>query len=283
MTIMALFTISHAQEIHVSNARDFLLSIGSNKTIIIEDEACFNLTEALLGIHETLPNEYPMFEEDDDEAYHIQLIKNTVSFINQFDGPEIVIKDITNLIVKGGDRLPVLLAQPRYAYIFRLYNCSNITFENLIMGHTNEGGCIGGVVELDQCNKISFINCDLFGCGTEGLTAKNVNDLTFNNSHIHDCTSSIMSLYDCNNCSFNNSLFFNNREYELVNITGTYTKNIHFTNCEFFQNNGTLFNFHNSILFENCYISHPKDKRGTTKLIYDLGSKWTVPTGYPHE
>lgn len=279
---IALFTVGHAQEIHVYNATEFLRAIGSNKTIIIEDGAVFNLTEAIIELNESDPLKYPMLDYYDNEE-QMKPLSNRVFLLDASDGPEIAIKGVKNMTIKGGNILPTLLAEPRYAYIFSFYECSSITFDNVILGHTNKGYCEGGVVFLSKCKKIKFNDCDLFGCGTEGLTAFNVEGLEFHNSRIHDCSYSIMTLNNCKNCNFTNSLFFNNREFNLVDIDGDVTSNIRFKGCQFFQNEGLLFYLNKPITLENCYISHPSDSWGNTWFIKDKGTAWCIPTGYPHE
>lgn len=280
---IAFYTVGIAQEIHVNSATEFLRAIGSNKTIVIESGSVFNLTDAMLQLHNNYPKEYPMLDYYENEEQMAPL-NNKVFSLNAYDGPEIALKGVRNLVIKGeASNLPLLLAEPRYAYIFSLYDCSNITFENIIMGHTNKGYCEGGVVALNDCRKINFFNCDLFGCGTEGLTANNVDGVKFNNSHIHDCSYSIMTLYNCRNFSFNNSMFFNNRMFNLVNIQGGATTTIRFTNCHFFQNHGQLFSLSDSIQLENCFITQPMDEWGDTEVIMDNGSVWSQPSGYPYD
>lgn len=279
---IALFAVGNAQEIHVKNATEFLRAIGSNRTIIIEDGAEFNLTEAILSLHENYPDEYPILGYYNNEE-DMSSLNNKLFLLDAYDGPEVSFKGVSNLTIKGGNQLPLLLADPRYAYVFSLYDCNNITFENVIMGHTNLGYCEGGVVALFNCNKINFIRCDLFGCGTQGIGANNVDGLNFVNSHIHDCTYYIMTLNQCKNCNFTHSLFFNNEEFDLVNISGKSTANIRFKSCQFFQNKGQLFNLSKTITLEDCYISHPSGDWGTTEFIQDNGTRWTGTTGYPYD
>lgn len=280
---IALFTVGYAQEVHVTSATEFLRAIGSNKTIVIESNSVFNLTEAMQQLHESDPGKFPMIDYYDNEE-QMKPLNNRVFPLDAYDGPEIAIKGVKNLTIRGGAyNLPLLLAEPRYAYIFSLYDCSNITFENLIMGHTDQGYCEGGVVLLNNCRRINFINCDLFGCGTEGLSAFNVDGLNFNSSHIHDCSYSIMTLSECRNCNFNNSVFFNNRVFDLINISGSATTTICFNGCHFFQNQGLLFSLTDSIKLENCFISHPLDSRGDTEIIIEKGTVWEIPSGYPHD
>lgn len=280
---MALITVGYAQEIHVNSASEFLRAIGSNKTIIVESGSVFNLSNAILQLHENYPKEYPMLDYYNNEE-QMESLDDKVFALDAYDGPEIAIKGVKNMTIRGGaSHLPLLLTDPRYAYVFSFYDCSNITIENLIIGHTNKGYCEGGVVALNNCSNIIFNNCDLFGCGTEGLTANNVNGLKFNNSHIHDCSYSIMTLNNCQNCSFNNSMFFNNREFDLVNVRGGITMSIRFKNCHFFQNRGLLFTLSDSIQMEGCFISHPVESWGDTEIIMDDGCVWSEPSGYPHD
>lgn len=280
---VAFFNVGIAQEIHVSNATEFLRAIGSNKTIVIEGGSVFNLTDAMIQLHENYPKQYPMLDYYDNEKQMMSL-NDKLFCLNAYDGPEIALKGVKNLTIKGEPHyLPLLLAEPRYAYIFSLYDCSNITFENVIMGHTNKGYCEGGVVFLNNCKKVNFNSCDLFGCGTEGLTANNVDGLNFSNSNIHDCSYSIMTLVSCKNFNFNNSAFFNNGVFDLINVREGNTMSIRFKNCHFFQNKGTLFSLSDSIKVEDCFISHPIEEWGDTEIIMDNGTVWSIPSGYPHD
>ena len=116
----------------------------------------------------------------------------------EFDGKTITIRNVKNLKIVGRHGMfppPRILARPRYAYVLNFEECNNIKLENLILGHSpNPGHCTSGVIGATNCANLTLDHCDLFGCGTEGLTLTNVQDMTFHNSTIRDCTYGIMTI-----------------------------------------------------------------------------------------
>ncbi len=95
--------------------------------------------------------------------------------------------------------------------IINISSCKNITLINLVLGHdipTAENelyDCTCGVVWVYGGSEVTFINCDIFGCGLCGIDAGN-STITARNSTIRDCSDYIMSLYNSNglfeNCNF---------------------------------------------------------------------------------
>jgi hypothetical protein len=79
----------------------------------------------------------------------------------------------------------------------------------------------------------------MYGCGTEGLTLKNVSDMRVVNSQIYECTYYIRTVTGGRDIAFENCVFRDNREYTLVNVYRA--SEVSFTNCEFEGNDGDMF------------------------------------------
>ena len=151
------------------------------------------------------------------------------------DGHELVIHDVENLTIEAAsDDRPLLLAQPRYAFVLKLINVKNITFKNLILGHTPAGGCTGGVVGVEKSENVLITGSDLFGSGTVGVSLNGVKKFRFEKSSIRECTYGIAYVTDATDVSFIDSKFTDNAEYDLVEVTGS--PDVHFERCTFSKN-----------------------------------------------
>ena len=74
----------------------------------------------------------------------------------------------------------------------------------------------------------------MYGCGTEGLSLKNVEGAKIQNSTIYKCTYYIANIENSYEISFENCTFYDNKEFSLVNIKNT--KNLTIDNCAFKNN-----------------------------------------------
>ena len=111
---------------------------------------------------------------------------------------------------------------------------ANINISGITAGHYDEkGSCTGGVFKFTDCNNVQIHNSILFGCGTEGLTLKNVTNFQFNNSTIKNCSYGIMTVQDSLNINFNNSVFKDNKEFNLINVSSS---DMNFESCSIYSN-----------------------------------------------
>lgn len=217
----------------VNNAEEFINAIGSNRTI------------------EVSPGDYILSAIPDRYMHHIR-------WDPEFDGKTITIRNVENLVIKGSDRSTTqLLVNPRYVFVLNFENCKQVTLQGLTLGHTPEKGvCTSGVIGVNNCQDFSIDNCDLFGCGTEGLTLENVQSLSFNNSIIRECSYGIMSIKGCKNLLFNKSTFTKNEQYYGINISDT--NKVVFSSCDFSNNkvDGPLFQAISSsnIVLQKCQL-----------------------------
>lgn len=107
--------------VHVSTADEFLAAIASDTEIIVDAELIDFSTASNYGAYGTSEGNYRWNEE--------------------FDGPELIIQNVTNLTVRGSGEErtdKVLSCVPRYADVLTFENCANIYVTHITVGHTQE-------------------------------------------------------------------------------------------------------------------------------------------------
>jgi hypothetical protein len=203
--------------IKVSDAREFLEALGSNRIIEMEYWGDYNLTEI---------------------NYRSLTYQEGVGWSQVFDGEELVLSGVENLTIRGGGPEGAkadIIVDPRYAFVLKFENCKNIVIEDVRAGHSEAGTCGGGVFGFENSSHITITGSEMYGCGTEGLALWNVDSVRVADSVIYECTYHIMTVEGGQNISFENCFFRENREFDLVNVSDT--KNMSFTNCTFSRNN----------------------------------------------
>lgn len=199
-------------EITVKTIDEFLAAIGPDRTIVLDGDS-FCLADA--ANYGSVGGTYYRWEEC-------------------YDGPQLVIRDVTDLTIRGAkeDGTTTLTATPRYADVLCFENCSHVSLAALTLGHTEgPSECSGAVLNFESCSEISLDGCRLYGCGTLGVDASNVmvlslkdceiydcsiggvvlygvSDATFENCRIHDVPSPAISLYDTREVMWNNADVF---------------------------------------------------------------------------
>lgn len=231
--------------IKVNNALEFVEAIGSNRTIQLAGNTIY-----LSDISSSKSGSNYRFDEE-------------------YDGHELVIFDVSNLKIIGLGPKPVkIITKPVYGDVLVFNNCSDIFLENIDAGHGPEkGGCTGGVLNFFDSKNISIKNSVLFGSGMEGITAEQVEKLNCENTIIRGCTYSIMTLINCEQIKFNDCEFYDNKEFDLINLFDCI--NVSFSKCNI-SNNQTgyseeydfydysIFNINQSmgIKLEECNITN---------------------------
>lgn len=272
---MVLFSRGHAEEnglkqITVSNEMELLQALGSDRMITIAEGSFINLSKVL---------EFSDLREaagivDKEKLKNFAEFKGVMTFGAGFGGRELCLMDLRNLVIVGaGETRPKIVIEPRYANVFYFVNCKEITLRHLEIGHTEEGYCTGGVLFFNNCEGIVVDDCDLYGCGIEGITVRNTKSLQCSRTIIRDCSYSILSLFDSSNIKFSDCDFHDNREFGLVNVDGA-TEDIQFFQCRFSDNEGPLFNLETDIVLEKCSISHTGDF-GTVNFVKDKDCFWS--------
>ena len=122
----------------------------------------------------------------------------------QYDGPQLVIEDVNDLVIRGaGAEATVIAAEPRYANVLSFIRCRNITLEGFTAGHTQEPGyCAGGVICFMNTQNVAVDGCGLYGCGTIGIDAQDCRDISVTNTSIYDCSQGAVYLNGCRNVTF---------------------------------------------------------------------------------
>ena len=257
------------KEITVDNEADFLRALGGNRIIKIADNTRLNLSTILEYQDLCLDVQIPFVDYGEIPTG----IKEMLFSESRNDGRQLTMKNIANLTIVGGEGSEIVV-EPRYANVLNFLNCKNITLRNLTVGHTDKGYCEGGVIYLENCEKVKIDGCDLYGCGTMGIESYNTHDLRCVRTTIRDCSYGIMTLVDTSNAQFIDCTFTRCREFGLVEIRGQQSYNIDFRRCSFTENQGLLFALGARIGMEKCIINHPEAKLGTTELIMDKDCEW---------
>lgn len=192
--------------VHVSTADEFLAAIASDTEIIVDAELIDFSTASNYGAYGTSEGNYRWNEE--------------------FDGPELIIQNVTNLTVRGSGEErtdKVLSCVPRYADVLTFENCSNIYVTHITLGHTQEPSqCAGGVLHFINSQDILVEDCDLYGCGTLGVDADNSLNIQVINNLIHDCSYGGVQFSNCQNVRVDGNTFRNlGDEYGPGNVIRT--------------------------------------------------------------
>ena len=263
LLMLALPSFSQeVEEIHVNDAISFVHALRSNRTIVLDCDIDFG--KELQNLAKYNPDEIQVYREYEDvDIAAISNLHNRPYLTEEFDGMQLNLHDIHNLTIRSNESLGTYLLriEPRYAYVLRFVNCSNIKLENLVMGHTEGGYCEGGVVAFKNCRDVTINHCDLYGCGMEGINFSNSSKLRFTNSIIRDCTYQIMDLSTSQDIVFEKSLFLRNKEFTQLNIRGC--NEVYFRECLFHSNQGPfLSEYKSNISFVKCDICHDVNQLG---------------------
>lgn len=270
------------EEIHVSTALEFVRALRSNRVIVLENDIDFETS--LDHFAEANPKELPVFREyEKADQRELQQLHNHPYLTSVFDGVQLNLRDVHDLTIRSsvGNRY-LLRVQPRYAYVLRFVACSDIHLQRLVLGHTAGGYCEGGVISAEDCHDFTIDECDLYGCGMEGLHLEDTRKVRFMRSIIRDCTYQIMSLMTSEDVRFEQSLFTRNKQFDQVIISGC--KGVVFSQCQLLYNSGELFSFYESeILFEDCSICHSPSEMGTQYKATFRGCTFWCSYGANHE
>lgn len=121
------------------------------------------------------------------------------SWVQDFDGPELMISGVKNLTITAESPKSVTIAaMPRYADVLNFTDCDTIALAGLTVGHTEEpGSCSGGVLYFDNTDNVSVVDCALYGCGIMGVYGYSCERMHITTTEIYDCSQGGVSFYDC--------------------------------------------------------------------------------------
>ena len=150
------------------------------------------------------------------------------------DGYEVQIRGVSNMSIQASrpsSGTAEIVTEPRYANVLAFYDCDEIYLDGLTVGHTPEQGvCSGGVLLFEDCGRIAMSNMDLYGCGTYGISAYNVESIQTVDTIIHDCTYGLLDAYNVESIGFADSLFCDCEGYTMLDARSS---NLYFQNCAF--------------------------------------------------
>ena len=231
--------------------------------MIIDENVVIDITEGLNDDNFTSkPNRleagYLMDEVDAD--------REAIVSVSVTDGRQLVLNNMKHLAIRGR-KGAMLYAEPRYSFVLSLSFCDDIVIDNLILGHSFEGYCDGGVINVENSENVIINRCDLFGCGTYGLCTRRAEYVTLMNSFIRHCTYGITDLNDSKHLSFYNCDIFANKEFSLFNSWGN--EDMIIDSCRFFSNypESALFSMNHPIVMGNNQILHPMGHWGTVEFV----------------
>lgn len=244
---LALAASAQGNTITVSTADEFVNALGPDRIIVIATQQPLNITEAIdKRVEEgTLPEGDTYYDPNTASAVtaHVTYGPNT-------DGSSLQVRGCNNLTIRSARGGATLLATPRYVNVMEFIHCNNLKLENVVMGHTQDGYCEKGVIELNGCDHVTIDDCDLFGCGTEGLIIEGCNDVTINRTTVHDCTYHTLHIIRSNQVRLNDCIFRDNKRFSQLCISGS--NDIFFTGCLFDNLQGPLFALDDYINFYSC-------------------------------
>ncbi len=205
------------------------------------------------------------------------MIYVTVEDVLSGGGFDVVIRDVTNLTLRGGEGV-CLVTPYRYADVLRFQDCTHVRVEGVFAKHDVEPGyCLGDVLEFDDCKYVTVKDCTLDGSGTYGVSTRGTNWLRVEDCVVSNCSYgafdfsgrhivvidtlvencrkfSLVSLWDSRDVLFENCTFRENEVNELVECRGAL--DVLFRDCTFSDNiAGTEVSLAwkgGGAVFENC-------------------------------
>lgn len=160
VSIVASVANDDNSTVNVYTAQELVNSIGSNKKIVLKSNY-YDLSNVSL---------------------------NNLYVVQQQNGKGFIIKNASNLIIEGNAEIVI---GDQYADVLSFEDCSNISLKGLTVGHKNSFSsyrCEGAVLRFVDCNTINLTDCNLYGCGAQGVWATSVNGLYVKSTEIYDCT-----------------------------------------------------------------------------------------------
>jgi hypothetical protein len=268
----------------VHNALEFINAIENGAKIKVADNTVINLSEILGEQDAFVGKGRKRLSEDNTDITKISGPTIVSEYV--FDGWQLDLVNFSDMVIAGGYNSHIVV-DPAYAFVLNFVNCNDITIENLTMGHTVEGYCMGGVIGAENCNPIYIYHCDLYGCGAYGFVARE-SSFCMDYTIIRDCSYGIMQLYGIKDGQFNCCDFYRNREYSMVEIDGN-SSPIYFYECRFAQNNGVLFATDSKVVITSSLIRHQDpdamgslynvDMDNDTQIYYDNKSLPYIENG----
>lgn len=164
-------------------------------------------------------------------------VKNRyVTWVDEYDGPCPVIRNVSNLTLVG-DGLARLMIRPAYGWVLSFDTCTEVTLSGLTVGHTVPGYCLGGVLRFKNCDSPSVRDCDLYGSGTYGVGLERTSGFAMENARIRECTYGLATIERSEDITFSYVTFETTGEFDLIEIRSS--DRVLFDSCAFRRNRGS--------------------------------------------
>lgn len=169
-------------EVHAATADELVAAIAPHTTILLEPGVYDLSTVEGYGGH---GGSWYCWESD-------------------YDGYSLKILGVQGLTIQGaGKGETVIMAEPRYAAVFRFQDCEDLTIRGITAGHSEAPGyCTGNVLDFDGCWQVTMEDCGLYGCGVLGVWAVNTSYFALKDCEIYECTNGAAELFGCSEVSF---------------------------------------------------------------------------------
>ena len=163
--------------VRVSNVDEFLKAIAPDTQIIMQQ-----------GLYEL--DRASDYGKDGSTCYRWEEV---------YDGYELVLSDVENLSISAAKDADVTISvTPRYANVLHFDSCDGLVLNDLTCGHTREpGACSGGVIRIENTDKATISDCDLYGCGIIGVDAFKCSELTVTDCDIYECSLNAVTVNSC--------------------------------------------------------------------------------------
>ena len=217
------------QTVRVSNSREFLEALGSDRVI-----------EMSAGVYNL--SEWDPYLSDKGALK----LAEGVSWKDQYGEGELHLEGIKNLTIRGlgakGSDTEIAVA-PLSSHVLVFENCGDIAIEWLHAKHS-DGAYSGRVFHFENSSRITIAGAGMYG-GKDGLFLSNVSDIKVTDSVIYECTETAVFAAASRNVAFENCVFRDNgvggRHLEIVTFHRKGSGNISFSNCTFTGNQGKMF------------------------------------------
>ena len=171
-------------------------------------------------------------------------------------GSELVLCNLSDCIIaseSGSCEDVTLMAEPRTAAVLKIEDSYGIQLRGLTLGHTEGAVCSGAVLSLMDSGSIYIEGCDLYGCGTVGISTGGCWSVTAENCVIHDCSSDGVFIFDSQSVKLRGVTFRNVGEYTVLTVNSSHW--IETENCAFEGNRNYCFLselWSDHVFFDDC-------------------------------
>jgi len=209
--------------VSVSTPEELLEAIAPGAYIIVE-AGKYNLTPY-------------MRELLNGDGYDVWTEEHPYVDVADYGNVQATIIGVDGLTIAGREGESVEIVIESYSEdVLNFELCTDLTLENLTLGHDVEKGeCTGDVLEFYDCSGVELNGLDLYGCGAYGIVARFCHGLIMNASTIRECTYGLMDIGSCTDFVFNDCDMKDCEGYDMIDTSFSC---LTFNGCRFDGNNG---------------------------------------------